>query len=230
MSSTITPDGFTYTTLDGTSHTVGITNAEYAISISGVAGSVKEKLTLSPGLHFENLAAEAEKSYNGSLARQIALSPATDTVIGGIIVDNGAASRKEHTINDFKDKPTLSVNEDGVLFITKANIAAALGFVPGNTENVYSYSLITSGSKEGIANATSTTNPFLNLTSVKENDKNTKVVSHLQLMGSEGLTVASGESDDGYNINFTLHTATTSTLGGIKVGYATSNEDRKYAV
>lgn len=230
MSSTITPDGFTYTTLDGTSHTVGITNAEYAISISGVAGSVKEKLTLSDGLHFQNLAVDAEESYNGSLARQIALSPATDAVIGGIIVDNGAASRKQHSIDDLKNKPTLSVNTDGVLYITKDNIAAALGFVPGSTDNVYSYSLITSGSKEGKANATSTSNPFLNLTSVKENDTNTNVVSHLQLIGGEGLTVASGESNGDYNINFTLNTATTTTLGGIKVGYTTSNNDRKYAV
>lgn len=62
-------------------------------------------------------------SYNGSSAKKIALAPATATTIGGVIVDAAG------------DKATISVDANGKISLTAANVRNALGYDPVGVNN-----------------------------------------------------------------------------------------------
>ena len=53
-------------------------------------------------------------SYDGSTAVKINLAPATTSSIGGVSIDNA-------------DKPTISVDSNGKIFLTRANLENAYG-------------------------------------------------------------------------------------------------------
>lgn len=196
------------------------------INITGVAGSVLNPLKLSHGLQYG-----VGDSYNGSEERTIRLMPAsygsTDATvnaaaIGGVIIDGiGMTNGKA------KDGNTISITADGNIYINPENIANALGFIPGNTDNVFGYKAIfTSGAD--VTSAAPSVNPFFNLTATAEKDGSTEVVSSSQFLGvNDSIKI---ESDANGNLNFTLQTATDSMLGGIKVGFATDFGAKKYAV
>jgi len=211
--------------LGNTSYSTKATGT-WDINISGVAGSVANALKLSNGLQYN-----AGDSYNGSEEKTIRLMPATYgstdaavniTSIGGVIIDGiGMTNGKA------KDGNTISVTADGNIYINPENIANALGFIPGNTDNVFGYKAIfTSGAD--VTSAAPATNPFFNLTATAEKDGSTEVVSSSQFLGVNGSIKI--ESDVNGNVNFTLQTATDSMLGGIKIGYTTDPVAKRYAV
>ena len=74
----------------------------------------------------------AEASYDGSKQITLTLTPATTSVIGGVIIDAGnnsekynAASNTAHTLY-----PTITVKNTGEIYLTKENIVNALGYDP----------------------------------------------------------------------------------------------------
>lgn len=72
----------------------------------GTASKVANALTNGVGI--------ATFSYNGSAAVKINLAPATTSSIGGVSIDNA-------------DKPTISVDNNGKIFLTRANLENAYG-------------------------------------------------------------------------------------------------------
>lgn len=74
--------------------------------IVGTASKVANNLTNGVGL--------LNFSYNGSTAVRINLAPATTSSIGGVSIDNA-------------DKPTISVDSNGKIFLTRTNLENAYG-------------------------------------------------------------------------------------------------------
>lgn len=74
--------------------------------IIGTANKVSNALTNGAGI--------ATFSYDGSAAVKINLAPATTSSIGGVSIDNAA-------------KPTISVDSNGKIFLTRANLENAYG-------------------------------------------------------------------------------------------------------
>lgn len=74
--------------------------------IVGTASKVANDLTNGVGL--------LNFSYNGSTAVRINLAPATTSSIGGVSIDNA-------------DKPTISVDSNGKIFLTRTNLENAYG-------------------------------------------------------------------------------------------------------
>lgn len=74
--------------------------------IIGTANKVANALTNGAGI--------ATFSYNGSTAVKINLAPATTSSIGGVRIDNAT-------------KPTISVDSNGKIFLTRANLENAYG-------------------------------------------------------------------------------------------------------
>lgn len=189
------------------SYTPDITNHRWNINIAGKSAGTDFALTTGTGLAF----AENKINFDGSEARQMILMPATRSAIGGVIIDN----RTINPINNQEFKfagQTISVNEDGMIYLTKDNISNALGFVPGSTENVYAYSQVVTSSSTAVS-ADVATNPFLNLTSQKENSTEVKPVASTQFVGTNGIKI-DGQAG---KIVFDLQEAKTDTYGGIKI-------------
>ncbi len=188
----------------------------WGINISGSAYKVDNPLSLSTGLRFNNGA-----EYNGSEARQIILTPATTSAIGGVIIDNlGTYGGIKKSEGD-----TISVTENGNIYLTDQNIFNALGYKPGNTAAVFAYANILTNSSSSWTPVNSV-NPFFNLTAAAEDGSSTKVASSLQFTGTNGIKVSSIDAV----LNFDLQLASADMRGGIKVGYEGGDATRKYAV
>lgn len=80
--------------------------ANPASIVVGTASKVANALTNGVGL--------SKFSYDGSTAVKINLAPATTSSIGGVIIDNAT-------------KPTISVDNNGKIFLTRANLENAYG-------------------------------------------------------------------------------------------------------
>jgi hypothetical protein len=80
--------------------------ANPASIVIGTASKVANALTNGVGL--------LKFSYNGSAAVKINLAPATTSSIGGVSIDNAT-------------KPTISVDSNGKIFLTRANLENAYG-------------------------------------------------------------------------------------------------------
>ena len=95
------------------------------------ANHVTNALTAGIGIKMTNQEATAT-SYNGSAAITISLNPATTTTIGGILIDNGTNSEKYNQPSNtgLTPYPTISVNSNGQIYLTKDNIVNALGYDP----------------------------------------------------------------------------------------------------
>ena len=192
-------------------------SGRWDINISGSAHQVDNSLTLGTGFRFDNSATE----YNGSEARQIIMTPATGSAIGGVLIDNlGNYGGLKKTEGD-----TISVTENGNIYLTDQNIFNALGYKPGNTAAVFAYANILTNSSASYTPVNSV-NPFFNLTAAAEDGSSTKVASSLQFTGTNGIKVSS----TGSVLNFDLLVATSELKGGIKLGYEGGDATRKYAV
>lgn len=143
------------------------------------AGKVTNSLTVTGGIAFVS-----GTSYNGEVQRQLKLLPATTSRIGGVIIDNGT---KRGTTSS--PKPTVSVDTNGVIYLTQDNIVNALGYVPGN--NAASNSLILGNSATATTNITANTStPFINFISTDPAGQSTvkKAISFIGAANS-GITV-----------------------------------------
>jgi hypothetical protein len=210
---TIGPTGtFTLNAIDTTkkvlsTYTTSTANDTWNININGVAnGGTKGKLTLSEGLAFADA---THTDFSGAADRNIILKAATTTTLGGVKIDNLGLYGGKGKAGD-----TISVTADGNIYITKDNIANALGFMPGNTDNVYQYTnVITNDAGTASDAAGAVTNPFFNLTSLKEGTSTPVVVSSTQFVGTNGIKI-DGQTG---KIQIDLQTAKTDVLGGIKI-------------
>lgn len=97
----------------------------------GEAAKVTNALTAGAGITMLNGAA-ATTSYDGSAAITIKLSPATTASIGGVIIDNGTNSEKYNQASNTSQTPypTITVDSNGQIYLTKNNIVNALGYDP----------------------------------------------------------------------------------------------------
>lgn len=188
---------------------------DWNISITGLSAGTKNKLTLGTGLRYEGTNVT---DFNGSQDRKILLSPATRELIGGVIVDNRTTNPLNNQAFAFPGQ-TISVDSEGMIYLTKDNISNALGFVPGSTENVYAYSQVVTSTTTGTS-ADSATNPYLNLTSQKENSTTVNAVASTQFIGTNGIKIDGSAGQ----ILFDLQEATTTTYGGIKIAKKNTSE------
>ena len=97
----------------------------------GEASKVTNALTAGAGISMLN-GVNAAASYNGSVAITIKLSPATSAGIGGVIIDNGTNSEKYNQASNTSHTPypTITVDSNGQIYLTKNNIVNALGYDP----------------------------------------------------------------------------------------------------
>ena len=95
------------------------------------ANHVTNALTAGIGIKMTNQEATAT-SYNGSAAITISLNPATTSTIGGILIDNGTNSEKYNQPSNtgLTPYPTITVDSNGQIYLTKDNIVNALGYDP----------------------------------------------------------------------------------------------------
>lgn len=97
----------------------------------GEASKVTNALTAGAGISMLN-GANTATSYNGSVAITIKLSPATSAGIGGVIIDDGTNSEKYNQASNTSHTPypTITVDSNGQIYLTKNNIVNALGYDP----------------------------------------------------------------------------------------------------
>lgn len=95
------------------------------------ANRVTNTLTAGTGIKMTNQGVAAT-SYNGSTAITITLNPATTSTIGGVLIDNGRNSEKynQPSNTELTPYPTISVDSNGQIYLTKNNIINALGYDP----------------------------------------------------------------------------------------------------
>lgn len=82
--------------------------------VAGEAKKVSNALSLGDGLTF----GASGITYDGSVARTVSLMAATETTIGGVIVDKDSTNK------------TISVTSAGSIYLTKQNVINALGYDP----------------------------------------------------------------------------------------------------
>ena len=95
------------------------------------ANHVTNALTAGIGIKMTNQEATIT-SYNGSTAITISLNPATTSTIGGILIDNGTNSEKYNQPSNtgLTPYPTITVDANGQIYLTRDNIVNALGYDP----------------------------------------------------------------------------------------------------
>lgn len=95
------------------------------------ANHVTNALTAGTGIRMTNQGVAAT-SYNGGTAITITLNPATISTIGGVLIDNGTNSEKYKQASNtaLTPYPTITVDSNGQIYLTKANIVNALGYDP----------------------------------------------------------------------------------------------------
>ena len=160
------------------------------------AGKVTNSLTVSEGIAFVT-----GTSYNGEVARTLQLLPATTSRIGGVIIDNGT---KRGTTSS--PKPTVSVDTNGVIYLTQDNIVNALGYVPGN--NAASNSLILGNSATATTNITANTStPFINFISTDPSGQST-VKKAISFIGATNSGITVNATTSGIVVGSSVFTAT----------------------
>lgn len=189
------------------------------ININGLSAGTTKALSLGAGLLFDG----TQTSFNGSADAVIKLAAASKTGIGGVIIDNRT---KDQSNEDFYTKKkdststdtTVSVDSNGVIYLTKENIFNALGFEPGNVTSVHNYDFIIgeTASSHNSPDPLNVNNPYFVLRSTDEN-KNKTAASSIQFVGNSSLKVTGVPGQGAQSIMFELQTATKDTLGGIRV-------------
>lgn len=207
LTSVTATNGTISVTVGGTTKSA-TASGTWGINISGSANSVSQALSAGIGLSMQG------ETYNGSTARTIFLTSATRSSLGGVIIDK----------SNEEDKKTISVDEDGNIYLTQKNIINALGYVPGSNAFNKIYTSVLSSSATGTTDITSTTtNPYYNL--VSEEDEIKTVTGSVRFIGSQKITVQGTTSKQ---IVISLGAADDTSYGGIKLGY--DNNGKNYAL
>lgn len=201
--------GVVSVSVGGTTKSSSAASGTWGINITGSANRVANSLSAGNGLIIGTTITD---TYNGSAAKTISLKPASNTSLGGVIVDRDSENK------------TITVEADGNIKLTQANIINALGYTPGNQSQNVLYTTIIGSTSSSTANAESvTTNPYINL--IQTQGSNKTVAGSYRLSGI-GNIIISGQDD----INISLNKADSSNYGGIKIGYTTDNNARNYAI
>lgn len=100
--------------------------------VVGEASKVTNALVAGLGISMIDSSNAAASQYDGSAAITIKLSPATSGAIGGVIIDNGTNSEKYNLASNTNHTlyPTITVDTNGQIYLTKDNIVNALGYDP----------------------------------------------------------------------------------------------------
>ena len=166
------------------------------VSYATTAGKLTNSLSCQRGISFTQ-----GGTYNGSDARTLQLLPATNTSIGGVIIDNGT---KRGTTSS--PKPTVSVDTNGVIYLTQDNIVNALGYVPGN--NAASNSLILGNSSTATTDITANTNtPFINFIGTDPAGQST-VKKAISFIGAANSGITVNATTAGIVVGSSIFTAT----------------------
>lgn len=168
---------------------------ETYLSANIIANKVQKTLKAGTGFTGNDFDGSTEQTWN--------LNIASKTSLGGIIIDNN-------------DKPTVSIDSNGRIFLDANNIYNALGYQPVNPEIVGIYKLVLGNSNISNTPVTNILNPYINLIG--------NPTSSIQILGSGKISVL-GNTD---TISISLGAASDSDLGGIKTNYTSS--DYNYAV
>ena len=160
------------------------------------AGKVTNSLTVTGGIAFVT-----GTSYNGEAERTLRLLPATTNRIGGVIIDDGT---KKGTTSNLK--PTVSVDDKGVIYLTQDNIVNALGYVPGN--KAASNSLILGNSATATTDITANTNtPFINFIGTDPSGQST-VKKAISFIGAANSAITVNATTSGIVVGSSVFTAT----------------------
>ena len=140
-----------------------------ATLVVGEAGKTTYALLKGNGINMVYQGTAASQ-FDGSQNITISLSPATTSIIGGIIIDNGTNSEKyNQPINTSNTPyPTITVDANGQIYLTKTNIVNALGYDPISAIPVFTTT------DDGLAPAASAANK-----------SNTPAVSTTYLLGAD---------------------------------------------
>ena len=186
--------GIVSVTVGGTTKSSSAASGTWAINITGYANRVANALSAGAGLAMGT----SGETYNGSSARTIQLVPATNSTIGGVIIDRDS------------DNKTITVDSTGNIHLTQANIINALGYTPGNAATQMLYSTVLTNSATSTSSQNSA-NPFYNLVSTQGSNKT--IAGSLRFVGS-GHTSISG-SGSTITISSTWRDVT---IGGTSIG------------
>lgn len=189
--------------------------------VVGEAAKVTHALENSTGIAFKS-GTTAKTQYDGSETITMSLLPATNVSIGGVIIDGGTKSILYDSTNAPSTKyPTISVDNNGEVYLTRTNIINALGFTPGNANGSVT-AIVASNSASSVSNA-QTASPYINIVGDANN-----VLASFQLAGSGNIGVNSTGTSN--VITISLNAADQTNYGGIKLGYSDVNEPKNYAV
>ena len=149
-----------------TARSVTWAEADKVWDITASAVEKELKVDTTTGIKFET----ADVTYNGTEERTLSLLTATKSQLGVIRVDTegSAIDKVGKGIEQYEGLPTVSM-DNGLLYLTKDNVCAALGFEPGNIAEAFQYDIILANAANSITELTEvTSNPFINFTSFKK--------------------------------------------------------------
>ena len=164
------------------------TGKVWNITASAVEKALKVDITT--GIKFDTNV----DNYTGTEERTLSLITAANDQLGVIRVDAKKSADDTYVgkgIENYAGLPTVSM-DNGLLYLTKDNVCAALGFEPGNIAEAFQYDIILANAADSIVELTEgTANPFINFTSFneKEGESSKSVTASIQLKGSNAISV-----------------------------------------
>lgn len=170
-------NGIVSVSVGGTTLSSNLASGTWGINITGQANRVENDLSAGIGLYMGT----ENETYNGSDARTISLLRASNTQLGGVIVDKDS------------EKKTISVDSTGNIFLTSQNIINALGYVPGSSDTLIYKQVISDTSTSTSQIQQQIINPFINLVQIANSEET--VTSTYQIIGSENVTVKGNENN-----------------------------------
>lgn len=198
--------GVVSVTVGGTTLSSDPASGTWNINIAGQANRVANALSVETGLYMGG----SKNTYDGSVARTISLLKASNAQLGGVIIDKDSENK------------TISVDSStGNIYLTAQNIINALGYTPGSSETLIYQQVLASTAQANSQTEELITNPYINM--VQISGQNKSVTSSYQLLGVGGIRVDAQNA-----VTIRLNQATSSELGGIKIGY--TSVDKNYAV
>jgi hypothetical protein len=188
----------------------------------GEASKVTNALTAGAGIGM-NSGANTATQYDGSAAITIKVLPATSSTIGGVIIDNGTNSENYNKTSNTSHTPypTITVDSDGQIYLTRDNVINALGYTPGNSVATVAKVVVASAANGTANTTTATVNPYINIIA-----SDNSVLGSYRISGSGKIEVASTANSAALVVS--LGAADSDNYGGIKLGYSTSGKN--YAI
>ena len=169
------------------------------------AGKTTYSLTKGAGIRMTQQGVDVN-SYDGSINTAILLAIATTSTLGGVIIDNGTNSEKYKLASNTSHTPypTITVDSNGQIYLTKANIINALGYDPVSSLPVFTDSTDGLVPKSSASNKSST--PAIATTYLLGADAqwyqlpSSAFQSDRRIIKSNGTTIIAADSGNALNI------------------------------